>query len=68
MKALLLILAVMASSCVSFKSCPTYSYQTKNLTTGEVKTNYSDVLYYPGDIVCQLPDKTKFLIVDVKLN
>jgi len=65
---LILALAALMSSCITMRSCPTYSYRTKNLSTGDVTVNYSDVLYYPGDIVCQLPDKTKFEILEVTLT
>lgn len=67
-KLIYLILALAFSSCVSFKSCPTYAYKTKNITTGQLTTNYSDLLYHKGEIVTQIPDMTKFEILEVKLT
>lgn len=60
--------ALAFSSCATYHSCPTYSYKTLNKTTGEVTTNTSNVLYYPGDVVVQMPDMTKFVVLDVTLT
>lgn len=70
MKKLLLFLVLLGlmSSCISFKSCPTYAYDYKNLTTGKLGCEQSNELWYPGDKFTMIPSMEVILILDIYLN
>jgi len=65
---LILALAALISSCMSYRSCATYAYEYREVDEQKIKTTTDWVLYLPGDTINFFPSGRRIVIVSTSVG